>query len=350
MVEVNKNNKEEINMKMIHITHNDLDGVGCSVLGELFAESQGLEYEVHNVRIGHQDNMIQSRFSINSSTDINKLADIAYILVSDLPISEKSAELLNKIYEEANIRVQWVEHHKSNIKLGSRYPEWAYIKPIDNKGTPLTSTMLLYRLWNDTITYDNNIRRKLLSFSNIVSRYHTGEWKTNPIDYSEEDLDILLKIIGIPHAPQLFLDMILSPDESFSINSIDSLYRDLIKDTKRQRGYAIRDAIRSARYIDFFEFKVAAIIPSQHFGTYELGALYKAPGFTGDFVLGLYPNLRSISFRSSPKSNIDLSAIAKRFGGAGHPRAASAKLTSDQFLKILGKFYESHDTLTASYH
>lgn len=334
-------------MKMIHITHNDLDGVGCAVLGKLFAESQGLEYEIYNVKIGCQDKLIRSLFAINSPTDINKLADIGYILVSDLPISEKSAELLNKIYEEANISVRWVEHHKSNIKLGSRYPEWAYIKPIDNKGTPVASTMILYRLWNDTITYDDNVRRKLSSFSTIVSRYHTGEWLNNPIDHSEEDLNILLKIIGIPNASQLFLDMIISPDESFSINSINSLYRDLIEITKRQRDYAIRDAIRSARYIDFFEFKVAAIIPSQHFGTYELGALYETPGFTGDFVLGLYPMTRSISFRASPKSDIDLSGIAKRFGGGGHPRAAAAKLTSNQFLKILRKFYESCNTLTA---
>jgi nanoRNase/pAp phosphatase (c-di-AMP/oligoRNAs hydrolase) len=74
-------------------------------------------------------------------------------------------------------------------------------------------------------------------------------------------------------------------------------------------------------------------------------AIYEDPRFNGDFAVGLYMSTKSLSFRASPNSSINLGLIAKAMGGGGHPSAAGVKLSSEEFLEVLRRYYDSTEYL-----
>jgi oligoribonuclease NrnB/cAMP/cGMP phosphodiesterase (DHH superfamily) len=57
-----------------------------------------------------------------------------------------------------------------------------------------------------------------------------------------------------------------------------------------------------------------------------------------DVVVGIYPKSRKLSFRTN-HDDVDVSELAKSFGGGGHRNIAGATLDKENFMRILKVYY-----------
>ena len=320
-------------MKMIHVTHNDLDGIGCAVIGKIVAENAGFEYDYRCTAIGKQDAIIR-RF-LNDP-------DIDSILISDLGISAETAALIDK----SDKKVWWVDHHQTSIPIAEGR-SWANVQTClsVDEGILVSATWLLTTKFANDL--DVKLSRAAKEFAWSVSRYDTWEWKKHPKDMAEEDLNILFRYLGIPQSVDHYVKLIDTLGEKpFALNFADTK---IVSTIKQIRANNIESAKKDARYISFSvngdTYKVSCAIVSADYGTAEMTAIYEDPQFDADFVVGLYVSTKSLSFRASPKASINLGLIAKAMGGGGHPSAAGVKLSSEEFLEFLRRYYDSTEYL-----
>ena len=325
-------------MKFINITHNDLDGIGCSVVASYIAKLMNLEFVNFNVKIGSQEKLLSDIIKSISNGD----PKISEILISDIGISDETAEMLNTIQQSKTINIRWIDHHATNIAVANKY-NWAIVKSKDGKGVPISATKLLVSHYKRLLAvlpiYDT-----IVSFAEIVSRYDTWEWKNNPSPVykkSEEDLNILFQDLGIKKTIRVFLDIIneSSPDGF----ELPIQYKELVKDRKEERQLYIDNAIKRAKsitwYINSVPYKVKMFIPKDKYFNAEITGIYEDESFEGlDFVVGLVPQNHSVSLRSNRK-DLDLGRIAARMGGGGHFSAAGAILPINEFLHLLENYY-----------
>lgn len=319
--------------KMIHVTHNDLDGVGCAVVGKIVAEQAGWTYDYRCVGIGKQDTIIQR---------VLNDPEIDAILISDLGISAETAVLIDK----SNKQVWWVDHHQTSIPTAEGRA-WANVQT----NLSVDEEILVSATWLLTTKFANDLGVKLSraakEFAWSVSRYDTWEWKKHPKDMAEEDLNILFRYLGIPQSVDHYAKLIDTlGDKPFALNFADTK---IVSTIKQIRSNSIESAKKGAKYISFSvkgeTYKVSCVPVSAEYGTAEMTAIYEDSRFNADFVVGLYVTTKSLSFRASPNAAINLGLIAKAMGGGGHPSAAGVKLSSEEFLEFLRRYYDSTEYL-----
>lgn len=296
--------------RILHITHDDLDAEGCAVIAELYAEANGFEIDTHFCSIGSTDKTIEGILSENTYNGI---------LITDIGVSGEMAERLNN----SGMPVAMVDHHATNT-LNQKY-DWAIV----GKDETESATHLLYRLMKDDIERNldsNKSIRTLEIFANKVSRYDTWEWQKHPVDYSEEDLNIINLLMGNVRAVDIFKKMILSPSyERF----IPGVYQEFIDAYKERRvnsvDRTVNNCVRTRITLDDNEFNVGICVPSSEFFNAEIVGCYQAyPEL--DIVFGLSPMRGMMSLRTD-KENIDCGKIAaKHYHGGGHAGAAGGDL------------------------
>lgn len=327
-------------MKFVNITHNDLDGIGCTVVASYVSKMMNLEFVNYNVKIGAQDKLISD--IIKNIIDNENENEVAQILISDIGISAEMAEKLDTIQRSTPISVMWIDHHATNLAVANNY-KWAIVRSVDESGVPISATKLIVshykRLLSELPAYNT-----IASFANIVSRYDTWEWKNNPSPVykkSEEDLNILLQDLGLKKTIHVFLDIINeSKSDGFEL---PTQYKELVKDRKEERQLYVDNAIKRARtitwYINSVKYKVKMFIPKDKYFNAEITGIYEDDSFKGlDFVVGLVPQNHSVSLRSNRK-DLNLGRIAARVGGGGHFSAAGAILPVNEFLHLLENYY-----------
>ena len=248
-------------MKFVNITHNDLDGIGCTVVASYVSKMMNLEFVNYNVKIGAQDKLISD--IIKNIIGNENENEVAQILISDIGISTEMAEKLDTIQRSTPISVMWIDHHATNLAVANNY-KWAIVRSVDESGVPISATKLIVshykRLLSELPAYNT-----IASFANIVSRYDTWEWKNNPSPVykkSEEDLNILLQDLGLKKTIHVFLDIINeSKSDGFEL---PTQYKELVKDRKEERQLYVDNAIKRARtitwYINSVKYKVKMFI------------------------------------------------------------------------------------------
>lgn len=296
--------------RILHITHDDLDAEGCAVIAELYAEANGFEIDTHFCHIGTTDKTIESVLNENTYNGI---------LITDIGISYYMAERLNN----SGMVVAMVDHHPTN-KLDQKY-DWALVGRDETE----SATHLLYRLMKDDIekNIDSNRSIRMLEiFANKVSRYDTWEWQKNPVDYSEEDLNIINLLMGNVRSVTIFKKMILSPSYA---KFIPAVYQEFIDAYKERRINSVErtanNCVKTQITLDGVEYNVGICIPSSMFFNAEITGCYQAyPEL--DIVFGLSPTTRMMSLRSC-KLNINCGEIAaKYYNGGGHAGAAGGDI------------------------
>lgn len=319
--------------KIFQISHNDLDGIGAVVVGKIIAEQGGYTHDYKCVAIGKQDMLIRG---------VLRNPEIDSILITDLGISAETAALIDK----SDKKVWWVDHHQTSLAVAEGRA-WANVQTnlSDNSPILVSATWLLTKGFATDLGVV--LSKAAQEFAWIVSRYDTWEWKKHPLRMDEEDLNILFRYLGIPQSVDHYTKLIDTlGDRPFALNFADTK---IVETIKQIRANNIESAKKDARYISFSvkgeTYKVSCVPVSAEYGTAEMTAIYEDSRFNSDFVVGLYVTTKSLSFRASPNSAINLGLIAKAMGGGGHPSAAGVKLSSDEFLEVLRRYYDSTEYL-----
>lgn len=314
--------QEQIKIKLI--THTDLDGVGCAiVMKEIIGKDEvDVTYTYPNKVNEH----------VNKALNEREKYDV--ILVTDLSINEETAERVQSIYdnlkegEEFNFAL--LDHHR-NLEWLNEY-KWATIVPEIGdsllSGTYLTFVNVISGLSEENINIVT--QTKIYEFVEAVRRYDTWEWINKYDNYKlSKDLSNLLKLKGIEDFINNILEKLSEERDLISAEEALVLYykdKEMEELVKRKNKCLIPKTIEG--------YNAAVIFAESNIS--ELGNELCKLHPEYDFVAMI--NQNSISLRGI-KKDIDLSLIAKKYGGGGHPQSAGFSLPEGAIENFIGGLF-----------
>lgn len=329
----------------LHFTHNDADAVGCALVTKFIRE---YEFTTSFCAIDEINDII-------NNTIMNNDTGISFILISDISINDDVAEKLDKFCNENEIKLMLIDHHISN-HLDKKY-EWAKVITKDENGIPISAAKLLFNYCKDNKLF----KRSTIHFNTIhildyiceqISRYDTWEWKNHPNENgNEEDYAILVSELGCDKACdfiyQRVVEMQLSNTSLINNNTIFINYLKMIVDIYKEKRTRLtqktyNSVVKTPICISDKLYRVALFFPDLDFANFEMENIYENNEDI-DFVIGLYPKNCTVSLRARKDVDINLVDIAKCLSehgdGGGHPKAAGAKLSYKEFLRLMDIYY-----------
>lgn len=374
--------------QIVHITHNDSDALGCALVVDMYRKHSIVNFAkksyipVHNFTVVTSANenikfLVDTLNSIYTSEETgleidsidierfehmvsglkyNPLGLIAIpgeIIITDLGIDSDILDKLDDIAKKFNIKLLYVDHHTSNLHNHQRHP-WCYVTSTDENGIPRSACRYLLDIFKSKNIDSSNILSNHNFFEryiNDISRYDTWLWKKSPKENPDENHTTIIidSFGGIHDAYKQISDMIIHKQEDVmefrNLSGFDSLIT--ASDLKKKsyiKSYTNKTVYTIGCNLDYNEpeyasAKFALVILPESYGNDIMENIYTNSERNVDIVVGIYPNSRTLSFRKGPKSKIDLSVFASKYGGGGHKDAAGARLNTKKFLSILNKYY-----------
>ena len=345
--------------RILHITHNDGDAVGCALVVDM------IEDAISDTFFCATGNGVDSASDVlmdvlSNNTDVRKYTDV---IISDVSIRDDVAERVDEYCRVNHINLMMVDHHPTN-KLHEKY-SWVHMsQPIN--GVPVSAAVTLAQLLNnetclqfkyyhtlvDFIADTPNLTTTQLKFTvnqiysyiiTTISRYDTWEWKNHPWEGNREDY---VSIMLNSHTPIQVLDHI----EVYCI--------------KKQLPYSnemekLSDEYHRAIENKFNGLMIDKLIVPMKFHGYNTQTYIGMDGRSNinsikekllchddDTQIVMYIDLvaRKIELRSN-SDDVPVNTIAVHYGGGGHVRAAGASnIPARVFTEdILTKYYKYRD-------
>lgn len=301
-------------MKVLVLTHTDLDGAGSRILAEAYFEPRHHELTVVHLENGKIDEWVTRKMQPTSKGEI-PLAEFDYIYMTDISVGPEVAVLIDEALK-ADVLKEFVllDHHKTAEFLNVY--DWAHVHTHHDDGSLASGTSLflhyLNDVWGPTKPEKNIIAEK-------IRRYDTWEWHTKYQDVEPKMLNDLFYIYGTERFVQHALSYIkgelthLLNDEALSILDIENTRISTYYQQKRS----------TIEFGKFLKFSTATIFAETYQSQIGMMILNEFPDV--DVVIMIDMSRRKISFRSS-KPGIDVTELAVKLGGGGHPQAAGAPI------------------------
>lgn len=291
------------------ITHSDFDGTTAAILTKVvFGDSADIDLLVLSQLPTAIYNVINSHDFLTHQ--------YSWLYIVDLSLSENVVDDVAVACRKNMVGFKVFDHHATSQVLSNR-PDC-----IIKEGTDVCGSSIYYDYLFENLK-DNS---KLLAYKDLVvmtAKYDTGNWSSFN-NYLANQLNSLLFILG----RRRFIDRFVT-DPS-------------IKLTEAETALLLLDEERKSRYVygkTVVIKKMYLAIPG--LGTYFAGLVFANDCYTEitqdvfekhpDIALLIIMNLpNSISYRVRPGIfDIDVSKIAKYFGGGGHTMAAGNTIPSD---------------------
>lgn len=311
---LNKAFRDRLKEKKIVITHTDLDGVGCfTLLMKVFPN-----VEVITVRSPSDLPKVIKEVFTQFKTDDPKTHLDVYItdlsLSKDTEEGKEAADILEWYNREANRSVLYVDHHKTS--------EWLKLKDWAVVDTSFAATKVLWKVLSEVFSLDD-----LSDFVEMVHNYDT--WNPDP---QKRELGsywtMLINEIGLQYYMSRAKSKI--PGNKYHLltdGEIETLKK-LINDRDTYTAKALQRAVYAVEQAEDGsgrEFNVLMTIASKHQSHIGNLALENIPDL--EVVYMFNPEDMSMSMRS--RGNVDVSEIARKHGGGGHPKAAGHPVNVD---------------------
>lgn len=297
--------KEE-NKEYVLFTHTDLDGISCEI--------------VSSIKLGKPLKVIYTQPGKTFHRDILKYLDNDYndkhvLLITDIAVLPETALML----KEKNINFIIIDHHKNDELVNLNYNNIC----ID---TLVSATYIL----NDLCSFDSNILLDI--FSLIVSRYDTFKWTDLKLQGIEKKWNDLFHFYGAEEFIDLVFNKLLNHGNlEFTLCELIILKRLEIQEEERIERYK-----RSIKLKQWKGFNIG-VLSVEAFNSVLTDSIFKENQEI-DIICNVNFNIGVVSFRgNNSKENIDVSLIAKEFGGGGHMKAASCKPDEETFRKLVNE-------------
>ena len=293
------------------ITHDDLDGISCGILGTHFLGDKIDVTYCCNDKVN--DEFVKA---LNGDYD--------EIWVTDLSINKENADKV----EKQNIPVVLLDHHKSALWL-DKY-SFAKVEIVNDLNQPTCGTELFYNFLLNRYKIQGAKNNNIQSYVERVRRYDTYEW-VELNDIQSKNLNDLLGIYGKEQFIENTVIKLNNPKmELFTKFELRLL--DIRKDEIRR---TIQWKNKTLIKTKFEGYNVGVIFADKF--TSEIGNVLCEIHKDIDFIMMIA--FGSISLRG--KDKVDLSEIAKKFGGGGHFNAAGFPIDTNKITElILGGIYE----------
>lgn len=278
------------------ITHNDLDGVGCYVVAKYFLDAE--------IDVSYCDYKNVNEIVLNVIKNHEQYDEI---LITDISVNEEVAEKLNNLKG----KVKLLDHHPTALFL-NKYT-WAKVEIECDKGKTCGTQMLFDDLKSVSNDYIKCIPKL---FVELVRRYDTWEWKDKYNDEKPRKLNDLMYIVGKEYFIE---DMLLKINTGVDI--FDKFSLKLLELRQKEVDRYIEKKDDNLIIKDILGYNVGIVFADNFIS--ELGDKLSELHPELDFIAMI--NQETISYRTT-KDNINLSEIAKHFGGGGHPKASGSQM------------------------
>ena len=282
-------------------THTDLDGVSCEILGRI---AFGEDIDVVRCGYGNIDDKVEE--FINSDEEYDKL------FITDISVKKELADALNNISD----KVILLDHHKTALWL-NEYP-FALVQVEDESVGKMCGAYLFYEyLKKNHEEFNDTLALKL--FVKYVRLYDTWEWKEKYDNIIPKRLNDLMYMDG----PNEFIDkMIYRLGNNLAIFDDTDLMKLQIEQTYINSYVTQKNETLMINNDLFPEYTVGITFADKYIS--ELGNKLCELHPELDFVVLINMSTLTVSYRTV-KDDLDLSDIAKGFGGGGHPKASGSR-------------------------
>ncbi len=294
---------------MYHVmTHTDLDGVGCGILSKIaFGEKVHVRY--HSVG------------SINRQVErfLQKPPKNTTLIITDLSVSEEVAKKVDD-YVKNGGQVILLDHHQSALFLNEY--KWATVVASHSEGVSSAATSLLFKYLIEKSQLESS--KALEEFVELVRLYDTWEWDQKQI-LEAKRLNDLFFSQSIDDFEETMVSRLKNKKDSFQFDEFEERFLNVEED--RTERYIIR---KKRELIQTFinEECVGIVYAEQNLS--ELGNVLGKEFPHLDYIALVNVGSRRISMRTI-HDYIDVSEIASRYEGGGHPKAAGCIITEDAF-------------------
>lgn len=370
-----------------HLTHTDGDAVGCAVVLEMYknllfpfmgqANLVNTKIKTFYCGNGKIDETIEREVLPDKETD-------KVLIISDNTCSLSMWENLKKRKSEFSMIIL-IDHHKTN-PIGNFDDDDVMCSTISDKAYVSAAAQMFeifildnveyMRLANKRIgaSYEKLLGATICNLHHVISsisRYDTWAWMEIPSDfykfrlgdsckdvalipdnqYQEDLIAVICQEIGLEKTTRLIINHLMDlmrsgdiiHDKYLAFPKVFYTVYDLIleKLQKAVRDSEKKTVIKHVKFKGQVSYRTAIILAddsSRKVPEHLLSAYDKI-----DIVLMLFVDSCTLSFRS--KGELDVSEIAKRFGGGGHLNAAGAKPGWETFKEYLELYFDGMDNL-----
>lgn len=297
-------------------THTDLDGVSCEILGRI---AFGEDIDVVRCGYGNIDDKVEE--FINSDEEFDKL------FITDISVKKELANALNNISD----KVILLDHHKTALWL-NEYP-FALVQVEDESIGKMCGAYLFYEyLKKNHEEFNDTLALKL--FVKYVRMYDTWEWKEKYDNIIPKRLNDLMYMDG----PNEFIDkMIYRLGNNLAIFDDTDLMKLQIEQTYINSYIAQKNETLIVNDSLFPEHIVGIVFADKYIS--ELGNKLCELHPELDFVVLINMSTLTVSYRTV-KNDLDLSDIAKGFGGGGHPKASGSRFDASIVNDMLNNIFK----------
>ena len=297
-------------------THTDLDGVSCEILGKI-----AFEEDIDVVRCNYGDIDAKVEEFINGAEEYDKL------FITDISVNKEIADKLLSISD----KVILLDHHKTALWL-NEYP-YALVQVEDESVGKMCGAYLFYEyLKKNHKEFDDTPALKL--FIDYVRMYDTWEWKEKYDNIIPKRLNDLMYIDG----PNEFIDkMTYRLGNNLFILDDTDLMKLQIEQTYINSYIAQKNETLMVNDDLFPEYTVGITFADKYIS--ELGNRLCELHPELDFVVLINMSTLTVSYRTV-KDDLDLSDIAKGFGGGGHPKASGSRFDASIVNDMLNNIFK----------
>lgn len=297
-------------------THTDLDGVSCEILGKI-----AFEEDINVVRCNYGDIDAKVEEFINGTEEYDKL------FITDISVNKEIADKLLSISD----KVILLDHHKTALWL-NEYP-YALVQVEDESIGKMCGAYLFYEyLKKNHKEFDDTPALKL--FIDYVRMYDTWEWKEKYDNIIPKRLNDLMYIDG----PNEFIDkMVYRLGNNLFIFDDTDLMKLQIEQTYINSYITQKNETLMVNDDLFPEYTVGITFADKYIS--ELGNKLCELHPELDFVVLINMSTLAVSYRTV-KDDLDLSDIAKRFGGGGHPKASGSRFDASIVNDMLNNIFK----------
>lgn len=306
-------------------THNDLDGIGCEIVGRL---------AFHNdIDVTIVKNPKDASEQVKEFIEKEEYKEYHTIFITDISVSEEVAEMINEVDSEETL-FTLLDHHFTADYL-NKYP-WAIVKVEGKLGKNSGTNMFFEYLSNRGMFYGAKYKDALTIFVEKVRRYDTWEWKTLYDDKDSVDLNSLFYLLGKQNFINRYLEKFKYMDSFVFYNGrwrdmfdkVDRMVLDM--DDQKKEAYINKKEYQMIK-INVFGNKVGVVFSEQY--TSELGNVLSERNQDLKYIAMVDMGMGKVSLRTT-HHDIDLgTSVAKKFGGGGHSKASGFEF--DDKIKII---------------
>lgn len=310
--------KEVINnlSKVKLFTHNDLDGIGCEILGKLAFDN----IDVTIVKNPNDASQKVEEFIYSGEVDLYDK-----VFITDISVNMDVANAINEYCPEKFVLL---DHHATANELNIF--EWAKVKVFDSNAHKESGTSMFFDYLDAHGFFIAEIYRDaIIVFAEKVRRYDTWEWKEIYGDQEASDLNSLFFLLSRSR----FVDTMINKfKRSNPIVVTEGRWLQMISPTDRMIIEIDNDKTNS--YIQRKNKQMTVKHMKINKKVYSLGVVFAEQHISAlgnklsemhdylDFIAIIDMGSNKVSYRTI-HDHIDLGKyVASQFGGGGHAKAS----------------------------